>query len=331
MPKQHYNILGIGSALVDTEIKLSDNELNQLAIEKGLMTLVEQSEQTQILDKLQRSQQQLHKSSGGSAGNSIYAASLFGSSCGFICKVADDTNGNLYINDMQSAGINVSTQHFDSELVTGECLVMVTEDAERTMCTYLGVSANIDTNDVPDNWSADVAYIESYLATSENGCRAVNKLCQQIREQTGKIALSLSDPGIVQFFKQQIHDMVNGKVDIVFCNSEEAVHWAGVDDDEKIFTSLLDFANLVVMTDGSKGAYIHDSNNCIHIEGNKVDVIDTNGAGDMFAGAFLAAYIEGRDLAFAGQFACKAASEVVCVFASRLSLEGYQDIRKELA
>ena len=332
MAQQHYQIVGIGAALVDTEIKLSDAELQQLNIDKGLMTLVEQADQQRLLDTLNRAPSEVHQASGGSAGNTLYATGLFGASSGFVCKVADDDNGELYSSDMQNAGVTTSQQnHTTSDDPTGQCLVMVTPDAQRSMCTYLGASASIDADNVPSDWTADIGYIESYLATSPNGCNAVATFSKQIRDSGGKIALSLSDPGIVEFFGAQINEMVSGNVDIVFCNRDEAQKWTGATSNDEVFEGLGKFATLSIMTDGANGAFIHNDGETSHIEGLSVEVLDTNGAGDIFAGAFLTAYTKGFSLQDAGNFACKTASEVIGVFAPRLSRERYLAIAKTLS
>ncbi len=328
-----YQLLGMGAALVDTELKVTDAQLQQLSIDKGLMTLCDEKRQHEILTTLDIPEQQIKRASGGSAANSIIAASYLGCSTFFTCKVANDTNGDVFLNDMTTAGVVTNSNDQQLPGTTGQCLVMVTDDAERSMYTHLGISETLGPSNLHAEAiaAADRVYLESYLATSESASKAVNELCSVARDNGTQIALSLSDPGIAEFFRQQINDMVGGAVDLLFCNIEEACKWTGEEDIDKALQALANFAPQYAVTNGSDGAWVFDGQTKTKIAAEKVVAIDTNGAGDLFAGAFLAAINGGADFASAGKFACRCAAQVVTTFGPRLSAEQYRQLALELA
>lgn len=328
---QNYNIVGMGAALVDTSLLVTEQQLLDLKLKKGQMSPCDLQRQQAIINRLGATERP-DKASGGSAANSMVAASYCGCSTFFICKVAGDDNGAIFLEAMRAADISVNTNGQPLEGATGECLVLVTADAERTLLTHLGISNTIGLDNLHaealDN--ADYVYLEGYLSTSESSREAAAALCHSARLKGVKIALSLSDPGLVEHFYQPLIAMVGGQVDLLFCNADEALEWTKKAVASKNFTRLADFASRFVVTEGSLGATVYDGSRFHHVDARPVQAVDTNGAGDLFAGAFLAAVCRGLDAVTATQYACNCASEVVTSVSSRLSRPAYRRIAKTL-
>ncbi|GGY79981.1 adenosine kinase [Cellvibrio zantedeschiae] len=329
MSKQ-YHIYGIGAALVDTEITLSDADLTAMNVDKGVMTLVDEARQRELINYLADHLVASHKASGGSAANTIIAASYFGCNNVYSCKVADDENGRFYIKDIKAAGVTYPAHINPPAGTTGKCLVMITPDAERTMNTFLGISETLSVAelDVAAIAQSHFAYIEGYLVTSPTGRAAAIALRQHAEANSTRTALSLSDPAMVQFFRDGLVEMIGNGVDILFCNSDEAMGFTQTESLEAAAEALKKYCKQFAITCGSDGALLFDGETQIKIAGNKVTAVDTNGAGDMFAGAFLYALSQGHDFKKAGDFASLAASKVVAQFGPRLKAEQHAELKK---
>ena len=326
-----YKVYGIGAALVDTEIEVSDDFLQQAGVEKGVMTLVDEQRQSELLDHLEGHLETSRLASGGSAANSIIACSYFGSSAFYSCKVAADQNGSFYLNDLNAAGVDHNKNANESAGITGKCLVMITPDAERSMNTFLGISEQLSTSEIDEVAikNSEYVYLEGYLATSPTGRAAAIKT-REIAEQAGvKTAMSLSDPFLVEVFKEGLQEMLGNKVDLLFCNEAEAMSWAGVEKLEDAIETLKSIATTFAVTLGAKGALLFDGNSLIEVASHPVKAIDTNGAGDMFAGAFMYAVTAGHDFAAAGRLASLASAEVVSSFGPRLAAEKHAELLKQ--
>jgi sugar/nucleoside kinase (ribokinase family) len=211
---------------------------------------------------------------------------------------------------------------------TGKCLVMVSPDTERTMLSYLGISESLSIDDLNIEALIDskYLYIEGYLVTSttgRNACISARKIAEANNVLT---ALTLSDAAMVRFFRGGLEEMIGNGVDILFANDLEAKAWSGKETVQQSLAILHKIAKLVVVTLGSKGAIIYDGKSIINIDPIPVKAIDSNGAGDMFAGAFLFALSIGEDHTFAGNFASLAASTIVCNFGPRLKPAEHKDL-----
>lgn len=317
--KSTYHIYGIGNALVDIVTEVSDDFLDANKIEKGLMTLVDDDRQHQLIKSINLAESNMQ--CGGSAANTIIAASQFGAKCYYSCKVANDDMGKFYLDDLVKNG--VETNLIDGSLaygVTGKCLVMTTSDAARTMNTYLGITSQFSTSEINENVirSSDYVYLEGYLVASPTGREAM-KFSKLLAEQNNvKVALTFSDPSMVKYFKKEMEDVVGASVDLLFCNEEEAMLFTGTDNLEDARQELKKSARHFAITLGANGAMIFDGDTFIDIEPYKVNAIDTNGAGDMFAGAFLYGITHGHSFADSGKLASLASSKIVTKFGPRL-------------
>ncbi len=322
---KHYHVYGIGAALVDTEIEITDDELATMGVEKGLMTLVDEARQAELLDHLQGHMVHAKRASGGSAANTVIAASYFGAEAFYSCKVANDENGHFYLDDIKAAGVDSNFHSEREHGTTGKCLVLISPDAERSMNTFLGISETLCSNEINEEALANsaFAYIEGYLVTSPSGRAAAIKTRQIAEQNDVKTAISLSDPGMVEFFKDGLREMIGEGVDLLFCNEAEALGWGDTDSLDQAIESLKEVAKTFAITLGAKGALVYDGEQLLDIAPHAVQAVDTNGAGDMFAGAFLYAISQGHDHRHAGTLASRAAAEVVANWGPRLPADAH--------
>ncbi|MBY0573074.1 MAG: adenosine kinase [Undibacterium sp.] len=324
-----YAIYGLGAALVDTEISLLDTDLQAMQIEKGVMSLVDEARQHQLMQLLDTHLLASKRASGGSAANTIIAASYFGCHNFFSCKFADDDNGRFYLSDLTAAGV-VSPSHIvPGPGITGKCLVMITPDAERSMNTFLGVSAELSVAELDLNVLAasDFAYVEGYLVGSQSAKHAAVTLLQEARRVGTKTVLSLSDPAMVQYFRDGLLEMIGDGVDLIFCNQDEALAFTQTEDVDLACQRLRQYGKTFAITCGAQGAILFDGNALIKVVAPKVTAVDSNGAGDMFAGAFLYALSQSMGFQEAGTFACLAAATVVSQYGPRLRPEQHAELK----
>ena len=326
-----YDVYGIGNALVDIVTEVEDDFFKQHDIEKGLMTLVDEDRQHHLMQAIHLPNS--HKQGGGSAANTVVAASQFGGTCYYSCKVADDEMGHFFLEDLKNNGVdtNLSPQTLPSG-ITGKCLVMTTPDADRTMNTFLGITSALSTEEIDEEAlkNASYLYMEGYLITSENGRDAMKRAKKVAEAQGVKTALTFSDPSMVKYFKPELTSLIGDKIDLLFCNEEEAMLFTDTDTLLQARESLKNYASRFAITLGSNGATIFDGITFVDIEPYKVEAIDTNGAGDMFAGAFLYGITHGHSCADSGKLASLAASQVVSRFGPRLKWHQAQEILNHL-
>ena len=323
-----YDIYGIGAALVDTEVEVSDKFLADAKIDKGVMTLVDEPRQKELLQALSSEDLTLFKKCGGSVCNSVVAASSLGAKAFFSGKVADDADGELYVSDLNKAGVDFHSAGQDPG-TTGKCLVMVTEDAERTMNTFLGSSETLSAKEIDQEAlkNSEWFYVEGYLVTDEVRTKATREAVEYAKGQGVKIAISLSDPFVVDVFGDALRDVMGSGVDLVFCNKDEALSFTGSDDLDSAIEKLKLITRSFAITDGAKGAITFDGESVTRSEGVSAKAIDTNGAGDMFAGAFLYAITSGKSYDWAAKLANDCASRVVARFGPRLDPEEFDAIK----
>ena len=214
---------------------------------------------------------------------------------------------------------------------TGKCLVLVTPDAERSMNTFLGISETLSTDQLDEEAIAasEYVYLEGYLVTSPTG-RAAAVKARELAEAAGvKTALSFSDPGMVEYFRDGMAEIVGKRLDLIFCNEAEALGWAQSNDMDVTIERLKQVANTFVITRGSEGALTFDGSELAEIPPHRVNAVDSNGAGDMFAGAFLYAITRGEDFPTAGRFASLAAVKIVANYGPLLQAADYPALRAE--
>jgi sugar/nucleoside kinase (ribokinase family) len=317
----HYDLYAIGNALVDSEYEVSDAQLQAMGVDKRHMTLIDTPRRAELLQQVNAITPR--QTGGGSAGNTVVALAQLGGKAFYSCKVAHDALGDFYVKDLQARGVDTNLNHTRaSDGQTGSCLVLVTPDAERSMCTFLGVSAELDEAALHphDIVKSKVYYMEGYLAASPTGLAAALKGRQIAKDAGVALALTLSDVSMIQFCKAGLDAMLGDGVDYLFCNQEEAQVWCGSQDLNVVKNSLKKLAKMVCLTRGPEGSEIITAQDSWHVPAEKVVAIDTNGAGDMFAGAFLYAITRGYSPDQAANLGNHAAAAVVSQHGNRLTL-----------
>ncbi len=324
-----YQIYGMGNALVDFEIETTTTKLKELGITKGVMSLIDEEEQDTLHSILGKDAHS--RACGGSAANTIIGAQSLGSHCFYSCKVAEDETGHFYKKDLLACGVesNLSYQALQPGK-TGKCLVMITDDADRTMNTFLGITGDIDYSQIDESalLNSEYLYIEGYLAGSPIALTGAVKCMHFARKNHVKTAFSLSDPNIVNFCGEGLAEIIGEGVNLLFCNEDEAKAYSKQDDLQDAITILLKLTEILVITLGSEGSLIINSNEQIIIEGFQVKAVDTNGAGDLFAGAFLHTIANGGTLKNAGELASYASAQLVTQFGPRLSTDNLAVVTK---
>jgi len=327
-----FDVFGMGNALVDCVCLVSDAFLKENNIEKGLMTLVDDKKQKSIIEKIKNSNPFIQ--SGGSVPNSIYTLSNLGGSGYLSFLISDDTYGNLYLDDIKKSGINTSDKNFFlGDGMTGSCLVLTTPDAERTMNTSLGVSSNYSVKNInfDDLKLSRYLYIEGYLVTSDIAVDAIKKSISFCKENDVKVSLTFSDLSVVKYFKDKFHNILDYKIDLLFCNKEEAENFTEENDFKKCCRKMLELSEMVVITKGDQGSLIiSNSGENIEIEPNNVNALDTVGAGDTYAGAFLYGLNNGLSLKKSGELASSLSSKVVTKLGPRLDKNIIESIKQSM-
>ncbi len=322
-----YNVYAIGNALVDIEYHTSDENLTDLGIDKGVMTLIDEPKQNSLMSYLGESHEKM--ACGGSAANTIIALAQLGARVHFDCRVANDTTGQFFVQDLRDSGVHSNLNLNESNTgKTGKCLVFVTPDADRTMNTFLGASANltIDDIDIDAIKQSDYVYIEGYLVSAD-GTRQAAIRAREIAEKSGvKTALTLSDPNMVIFFREGIQEMLGSGVDLLFANDDEACELAQTKDLEEAVEYMKKVVRTFAITRGKQGALLYDGNSIIHIDAHPVEAIDTLGAGDLFAGAFLYGLTHDMSFQKSGDLASLASSRIVTQYGPRLSASEMQGL-----
>ncbi|MGI9251775.1 MAG: adenosine kinase [Pseudohongiellaceae bacterium] len=327
-----FDVYGIGNALVDKEFEVTDKFFADHAIEKGMMTLVDEAQQDKLLHALENNFALKSQAGGGSAANTLYALSQFGGNAFLSCRVANDENGDFYLSQLGTHNIETNTASQRGNGKTGRCLVMISPDAERTMLTYLGASGEISTHelDLQAAQNSRYVYLEGYLVTSPDAKAAVIQLKKFAEANGVNTAMTFSDPAMVEYFQSDVNDVLGDGVDLLFCNEREALIWSATDSLQEACTALKQKARRFAITRGSQGALLFDGQQFVDIAAHPVKAIDTNGAGDMFAGAFLYALTQQNDFPTAGKLASLAAATTVSHFGPRLPPEKHQHIIKQL-
>lgn len=323
-----FDVYGIGNALVDIDFEVTQDFLTDHEIKKGLMTLVDEDTQSRLINAIDHNNAE--KKSGGSAANTVMAVSQFGGNAFYSCKVADDDFGNFYLNDLSEAGISTNLDGKKREEgITGKCLVMITDDADRTMNTFLGITTSLSTDEVDENAikASEYIYLEGYLVASPTAFEAM-KLTKQLADKHNvKTSITLSDPSIVEAFQGLFHEIIGDGVDLLFCNEEEALKFTDSSNLNVAREALKKVAKKFVITQGKNGAMIFDGDTFIDIEPYEVNAVDTNGAGDMFAGAFLYGITNGHTYAGSGKLASLASSKIVSQYGPRLNMKSIKEIQ----
>ncbi|MEM9158965.1 MAG: adenosine kinase [Verrucomicrobiota bacterium] len=327
-----YHVYGMGNALVDIVTEVTDSFIADHAIEKGVMTLVDENRQTELVSAIDI--QNADRQCGGSAANTMIGAGQFGGSCYYSCKVARDEWGDFYLDDLAANKVDTALAKDSLQAgITGKCLVMTTDDAERTMNTFLGITATYSEAEINRTALAnsDYLYIEGYLITGDESRQAMKSAKAYAESQNVKTSITLSDPFVASVFKEQMRDVIGTGVDLLFCNEDEAKSFTDTATIEDAKEALKKYAKSYAITQGAKGAFIFDGQEYIEIKPFPTEALDTNGAGDMFAGAFLYGITNGLSWTKSGELASLASSTIVSKFGPRITADQAQDLLRTLS
>jgi sugar/nucleoside kinase (ribokinase family) len=326
-----YDVYAVGNAIVDIVTEVDYPFFTQNNIEKGVMTLVDEERQKTLMNVIDMKKSRV--TGGGSAGNTVAALSQFGGKGFYSCLVAKDELGKFFIEDLRNNSIDTALKHDNCpDGHTGRCLVMTSPDAMRTMNTFLGINADLAPQHLDEQAIAasTYVYLEGYLVASPKGLEAMKMTRQLAEKHNVQVALTFSDPSMVKYFGSQMTEIVGGGVDLLFCNDEEAMIFTGTTSVSDAREALKKVAKRFVITLGANGALIFDGDTFVQIEPYKVKAVDTNGAGDMFAGAFLFGITHHHSFADSGKLASLASSRVVSQWGPRLETIDVKQVLTDL-
>ncbi|MCA9035317.1 MAG: adenosine kinase [Planctomycetaceae bacterium] len=311
------DVFGVGNALVDVQAQVDDAWLLSTGFDKGIMTLVDDASQARVLQQLQG--KPLNRCAGGSAANTIVGVADFGGTAAYAGKVSTDVMGEFFLEDMRKLGVQVAAPQAASGQ-TGTCAVLISEDAQRTMLTNLGVSATLSESDIDEDQirQARYVYVEGYLLTGESTKAAAYKAINLAKKHGCKVAFTASDPFLCNLVRDEIWSLVEGPVDLFFCNEEEARSLTRKTDPIDCAAELHRHAENVAMTLGANGSILMHDGEAIAIEGVSTKAIDTTGAGDMYAGALLYGITNGFSWKQSGHLASHAAARIVSQLGARM-------------
>ncbi|MES2043357.1 MAG: adenosine kinase [Pseudomonadota bacterium] len=316
MQPARYDVLAIGNAIVDVIAHASDDFIASEGMAKGGMALIDEESAERLYDAMGPGVE----ISGGSGGNTIAGVAAFGGSGAFIGKVRDDTLGNIYRHDLRAIGVAFDTPATTTGLATARCLVLVTPDAERTMNTFLGACTGLDEGDIDPALvaSAGITYLEGYLFDQPPAKAAFRKAASLARAAGRKVALTMSDSFCVHRHKDEFLDLIENHIDILFANEEEIRALYGVDDTLAAAWIAAQHVELVTVTRGAAGALLIDAEGLVEVAASRVDaLVDTTGAGDLYAAGVLYGVSRGLSLAECGRLGCAAAGEAIGHFGAR--------------
>ena len=315
-----YDLYAIGNALVDSEFEVSDAQLIAMGVDKRHMTLIDEARRAELLGHLSTTASR--RTGGGSAGNTVVALAQLGGRAFYSCRVADDELGKFYTQDLIDNRVATNLTHAQpAPGQTGSCMVMVTPDAERSMSTFLGATAELDATALheQDIARSRIFYMEGYLAASPTGLQAALQGRQIALDAGVALATTLSDVSMINFCRSGLNAIVGTGLTYLFCNEEEAQVWCGTQDLQAITGQLSQLARTVCLTRGPQGCVVIKGGQQTVVPAATVKALDTNGAGDMFAGAFLYAVTHGHSHAQAAWLANQAAAQVVSQYGNRLT------------
>jgi sugar/nucleoside kinase (ribokinase family) len=311
-PGDALDVVTIGNALVDVLTSAKDEDLAALGLVKGTMALVDRERSEQIYATMGPTTE----ASGGSAANTAAGIAALGGRVGFLGRVADDGLGRAFTHDIRSIGVAFEPRPAPvaDETVTGHCLVLVTPDAERTMATHLGVASDFGAVDLHDGHlsTAQVVYLEGYLWEQESAKSAMREAIALAHANDAAVALSLSDPFCVEHHRNEFLELLKGDLEMVFANEEEIVLLFGADDFDGAVRAVEETGVLAVLTRGAGGSVVVAATGPVEVPVAPVDrVVDTTGAGDLFAAGFLYGITNGLDPSECAQLGGLCAAEVI--------------------
>ena len=312
-----FDITGIGNAIVDVIVNVEDKYLEDQNIRKGMMSLVDLKTIENISDTIEIKT----TVSGGSVANSIVALAQNGMNTAFIGKVSNDEIGSKFIDGLKSENVTFACKAQSDDSKSGRCIVMVTPDAQRTMSTYLGISQKLNSGDINQDVikNSSITYLEGYLWDLDDAQVAIKHATDYAKSSGNLVAFSVSDVFCIERFRDSFISMIDSNIDIVFANKEEIKSLYKNDNIEEITKILSQQERIYAITMGEEGALIIKGDETYKIEAQKIEnLVDTTGAGDLFAAGFLEHFIKNESLESCGSRGVEMASRVIQQYGARL-------------
>jgi sugar/nucleoside kinase (ribokinase family) len=304
------DVVGIGNAIVDVLVQTDDAFLADHGLTKGTMALVDEAQAERLYGSLGPGLE----TSGGSAANTLAGIAQLGGRAGFIGRVRDDQLGAIFAHDIRSVGARFETPAAVEGPSTARCLILVTPDAQRTMCTYLGASVGLDPADLDLGLveQAKMLYLEGYLWDSEEAKKAFIAAAEVMRASGGEVALSLSDAFCVDRHRESFQELVNGHVDVLFANETEICSLYEAETFEAAADQVRGRCRVAALTRSEQGSVLLRGEETLTIPPYRLgELVDTTGAGDLYAAGFLYGYTRGDDLERCGRLGSLCAGQVV--------------------
>ncbi|HKY16836.1 MAG TPA: adenosine kinase [Microthrixaceae bacterium] len=309
-PTPELDVVGIGNALVDVLSTTPDETVERLGLTKGTMDLVDEARMAEVY----RAMGPGIEASGGSAANTVVGLASLGGRAHYIGRVRDDQLGDVFVHDINATGVGYSNPAAGDGPATGCCLVLVTPDAQRTMNTFLGASALLGPDDLDADVirSAQVTYLEGYLFDQPEAQSAFREAAAIAHESGRRVALTLSDLFCVERHREAFRELVDHHVDILFANTVEILALYEVDEFDDAVAEVRRHCPLAVLTRSELGAAVVTPDEVVEVPAHPVDeVVDTTGAGDLFAAGFLFGWTRGKSMATSARLGALAAAEVI--------------------
>ena len=306
------DVVGIGNAIVDVLVHTTEDFIKLKSLNKGNMTLINEDQANNVYSTMGKGLE----ASGGSAANTLAGITQLGGKGAFIGRVNDDELGKTFTREIRSTGTLFNTPPTTEGPSTARCLILVTPDAERTMCTYLGASTFLEPTDLDLNLikNAKVLYLEGYLFDAPQAKEAFYAAAKIAKDEHKKVALSLSDSFCVDRHRESFLNLLNTYIDIIFANESEIISLAKTDNLSDAIKVIKNYCELIVITLGEKGSIILNKQKQSIIKPYKSGkVIDTTGAGDLYASGFLYGYIKEYDLIKCGNIGSICAGHIVTI------------------
>jgi sugar/nucleoside kinase (ribokinase family) len=316
MTAARYDVIGVGNAIVDVIAASSEALILELELEKGGMTLIDSDRGEEIYASMNNATE----TSGGSAANTLAGIASFGGRGAYIGKINDDALGHVFRDDLIKIGVDYKTPLVSEGLPTARCLIFVTPDAERTMLTFLGISADLGPDDIDEEAiaAAEITYLEGYLFDPPEAQKAFHKAAEAAHAANRRVALSLSDSFCVERHRDEFLRLLSGHVDVLFANESEITALFDVNNFEEAVRLTSGHCEIAALTRGSEGCVIVEGGTIYEIAAKEVKrVVDTTGAGDLFAAGFLYGLARGDSLAQCGAYGVSAAAEVISHYGAR--------------
>jgi sugar/nucleoside kinase (ribokinase family) len=316
MVETTYDVVAVGNAIVDVLARVGDGFLEERDLKKGSMSLVDAKTAGTLYTEIDPDRQ----CSGGSAANTVAGIASLGGTPAFIGKIHKDELGGIFKRDIASAGVEFATEPLKEGPSTARCIILVTTDAERTMNTYLGACTKLTPDDIDENVikAGKIIYLEGYLWDEEDAKQAMLKACRIAKENEKMVAFTLSDSFCVERHREEFLELIKEHVDILFCNEDEILSLYQAKKFDTAINKVKKDCSITAITRQDKGSVVVSGVYKIHVEAEQVEeVVDTTGAGDLYAAGFLHGLVNGRSLGTCARIGGITAGEVITHYGAR--------------